>query len=543
MPGREDKGPEKPLASEAPQAQSITDLVKRILRSAIRAGASAVHVDSEQDAGRVRFRVDGVLDHFMHLPNPALIRVIHRIKKLARLDPHGRSGAQEGQFRVSVAGHSYRMRVETEPAGAMERVRLHITCPVAAGTLHDLGFSDIDRTQLEDLLAGPSGLVVVAASDRLDRERVMNALLLGAAAQGKHAVSIASQVGFDLETIEQVKVDPARGFPVSSALASALEGPAEVIAIELLDESEAAALAVDAAAGGVLIVAGVDGAEITSPLVQFAELGVDRGVLASTLKSSVAIHFVRALCNCAKAAQAPDDIPSSERALSEAYGVAPGRVSVGCDDCRGTGFRGQIPVAEVWQIDPPSARALQEGRSAGDMLRMALENGTRDARSAAHARVAAGETTLGEVERVLGSGALVPQPATSTTVLVVDDTAADRLLMRTLLEQKGYEVVEAAGGPQALALLERDAEISLVLLDLLMPDMNGKEALRRIRGSVRTAGLPVIILTAAEDPRLEVELLESGADDYLGKPFDPSRLAVRVRAVLRRAGAYDPLLA
>ncbi|MDX1449759.1 MAG: response regulator transcription factor, partial [Acidimicrobiia bacterium] len=121
-------------------------------------------------------------------------------------------------------------------------------------------------------------------------------------------------------------------------------------------------------------------------------------------------------------------------------------------------------------------------------------------------------------------------------VLVVDDSAADRLLMKTLLEQHGFTVQEAPNGAAALKKLEASSGVSVVLLDLLMPEMDGRETLGRLRSSVRTAGIPVVILTASDDPDLELQLLEAGADDYLGKPVDPARLVARVRSVIRRSG-------
>ncbi len=125
-------------------------------------------------------------------------------------------------------------------------------------------------------------------------------------------------------------------------------------------------------------------------------------------------------------------------------------------------------------------------------------------------------------------------------VLVVDDDASSRLLMRSVLEKKGFQVLEADDGPPALEMLDKIGDMSLVMLDLNMPQMHGREVLERIRSAIGTAGLPVVVLTGIEDPAVEIELLAAGADDYLRKPIDPSRLAVRVEAVLRRAGSYDP---
>ena len=122
-------------------------------------------------------------------------------------------------------------------------------------------------------------------------------------------------------------------------------------------------------------------------------------------------------------------------------------------------------------------------------------------------------------------------------VLVVDDDPATRSILEDMLTRKGYRTLESANGAEALEQLQSEEGISLVLLDIHMPVMDGLQVLREIRHSIRTAGLPVIIVTSDQDPRREVQLLQAGADDYLHKPLDPERVLTRVQAVLRRSGA------
>lgn len=119
-------------------------------------------------------------------------------------------------------------------------------------------------------------------------------------------------------------------------------------------------------------------------------------------------------------------------------------------------------------------------------------------------------------------------------VLVVDDDPDTRLLFRSVLEQKDFRVTEAADGPQALELLAGDDRFDLVTLDLQMPEMPGLEVLKRIRGAVATVDLPVVVATASDDPHVEMELFEAGADDFVVKPVDPPRFLLRIQAVLRR---------
>ena len=120
-------------------------------------------------------------------------------------------------------------------------------------------------------------------------------------------------------------------------------------------------------------------------------------------------------------------------------------------------------------------------------------------------------------------------------VLVVDDDGTNRMIARAVLEKEGYQVTEAADGAQALEILNLGVPFDLMVLDLDMPRVSGDQVLVGVRSSLSTAGLPVVVLTGTTDPDAEYRLLEQGADDYIRKPLDPPRLAVRVKAALRRA--------
>lgn len=126
----------------------------------------------------------------------------------------------------------------------------------------------------------------------------------------------------------------------------------------------------------------------------------------------------------------------------------------------------------------------------------------------------------------------------STTILVVDDERRYRELLEMNLTRRGYRVIQAADGLTALNQVELEAP-DLVMLDLMLPDMDGYEVCRRIR---EYSGVPVIMLTAKAEPAEKVRGLAVGADDYVTKPFSAEEVLARVEAVLRRseAGRLDP---
>ena len=122
----------------------------------------------------------------------------------------------------------------------------------------------------------------------------------------------------------------------------------------------------------------------------------------------------------------------------------------------------------------------------------------------------------------------------ASRVLVVEDEPDIRDLLAFHLEREGFQVTRATTGPEALRQL-RVAPPDLVILDLMLPEMDGLEVCRRLRADPATAALPVIMLTAKGDEVDRVVGLEMGADDYVVKPFSPKEMLARVRAVLRRA--------
>ena len=121
-------------------------------------------------------------------------------------------------------------------------------------------------------------------------------------------------------------------------------------------------------------------------------------------------------------------------------------------------------------------------------------------------------------------------------ILVVDDEARMRKLVSDFLVREGYEVLEAENGVKAMDLFYADKDIALIILDVMMPQMDGWQTLREVRESSQ---VPVIMLTAKSDERDELRGFDLGVDEYVTKPFSPRTLVARVEAILRRTAAQE----
>ena len=178
--------------------------------------------------------------------------------------------------------------------------------------------------------------------------------------------------------------------------------------------------------------------------------------------------------------------------------------AIGCAACSHTGYFGRIPLLEVLVASPALELAILDGAPASQLQAAALAAGMRSLHDAAAARVRGGETTIEEIDRELGETD-APSPALETAhVLVVDDDPVARLRAAALLRSQGMRVSEAADGQAALDSVDAGPPVSLVVLDLAMPGMDGMDVLRRLRGRVTTSLLPVVVVTGSTDDAMEV---------------------------------------
>ncbi len=121
-------------------------------------------------------------------------------------------------------------------------------------------------------------------------------------------------------------------------------------------------------------------------------------------------------------------------------------------------------------------------------------------------------------------------------ILVVDDESRMRKLVRDFLEREGFCVLEASDGARAMEIFYQDKDIALLILDVMMPNMDGWQVCREVR---QTSKVPIIMLTARSEERDELQGFELGVDEYISKPFSPKILVARVTAILRRVNALD----
>jgi type II secretory ATPase GspE/PulE/Tfp pilus assembly ATPase PilB-like protein/ActR/RegA family two-component response regulator len=527
-------GPEQVAARDAASAP-IMRLTSLILRDAVHARASDIHIEPEREGGRVRFRVDGVLQPYTRLSLPILNRVVSRIKIRGRMDIADRLRPQDGRARIRVDDRSIDLRLSTVPTRESEKAVIRLLDPRNARRLEDLSLEHREVEALRGLLGHRDSIVLVTGPTGSGKTTLLYAALREMPTGELNVMTVEDPVEYELPGLTQIQVEPKRDVTFANALRSILRQDPDVIFIGEIRDAETAAIAVQASLTGHLVLASLHTNDAVGAVGRFADLGVERGAIASTLRGATAQRLVRRVCpRCAQRIGAtPTPV---EQRLALRYGVAPVMRAIGCAGCNHTGYYGRIPLLEVMVASPALEAAILDGAPASRLQAAAVAGGMRPLHDAAAARVRAGETTLDEIDRELGEAdAPAREPEPPAHVLVVDDDAVSRTLAGSVLRSQGMLVSEAADGAEALGRIEAGPAVSLVVLDLSMPGLDGIEVLHRLRSRVATSLLPVVVVTGATDVETEVRSMDAGADDYVRKPLDAERFLARIRATLRRA--------
>ena len=516
------------------QDPTVVKLSDIILHQAVRYRATEIHVEPGRDNGRVRYRIDGVLQHVVDLPAAAHIRLAARLKSVA-FDRPGHD-PKDGFPIKTPEGEGRTGHLLTTPTPEGELISIRLIAQDEIPTLDSLNFGGPEGKKIRDLLRRRDGLILVTGPARAGTTSFIYACLH--ALSRLSVISLETRIELVVPGVTQIRYESSTGKSFAETLQQLLDRAPDVIHAGEIRDLATARIAIRTALTGRKTLGSLHTSDAVSGLRRMRDMGLDWGRLAESCHAVVSLRLVRRLCtDCKRRVDASVNPPSREVKLAQRLGVPPAFGAVGCKGCAGTGYKGQVPLAEVLELTPPLKSFLATEPSDADLLRVARREGMRTFGEVGLYLVAQGETTLEEIERVVGVPAHEESATSAGPVLVVDDEESDRVMFRDVLSSMGFEVVEADTGIAAKQLLEERAhDFSLILLDDYMPGMSGRDLLREIRKSLLTQSLPVIVMSASPDPQDEIDLLEAGADDYLLKPVSLDRVEARVRAVLRRSG-------
>ncbi len=382
--------------TDAPLAQALN----LIIEEAVKARASDIHIEPEEDRLRVRYRIDGTLQDLMSLPLNIHLALVSRIKILADLNIADRHRAQDGQFSVKAKGRDIDIRVATSPAvnGEMAVLRL-LDKEMAALGLSELGMLSDSLAKYEAMLKIPYGMILTSGPTGAGKTTTMYASINSLDCLGRNIVTIEDPAEYRFKDINQIQVNPQAGITFATGLRSILRLDPDVIMVGEIRDAETANIAVQAALTGHLMLSSVHASDSSGVLSRLLDLDIEPFLVASAVISVLAQRMVRRVCpDCSHPIEAPVvEQMAYEKEIGEKrtefiYGT-------GCKSCAYTGYLGRIGIFEILTMSDGIRTMLTNRASSSQIRAQALKEGMVTMMNDGMRKVKEGITTPSEVLR------------------------------------------------------------------------------------------------------------------------------------------------
>ncbi|HOD12080.1 MAG TPA: ATPase, T2SS/T4P/T4SS family [Candidatus Omnitrophota bacterium] len=536
-------------------------LVNLILADAIRSRASDIHIEPFERFVEVRYRIDGNLRNIMKVPADLCPYLIVRLKILTELDISETRKTQDGRCSVLINGRKVDLRISVIPTFFGEKMVLRLLDKKEAQIdLDSLGFYEDDLKIIRQTIRKPQGMVLVTGPTGSGKTSTLYAALSHIKNETKNIVTIEDPVEYLIDGISQIQVNAVKNVTFANGLRSILRQDPNIILVGEIRDLETAEIAFRASLTGHLVLSTVHTNNALATIVRLLDIGLEPYLIGSSLILIVAQRLVRTICPYCK-----DEVTNLEQRqqLQEKFGLFIQKNKIeklfygkGCERCCYTGFLGRTAIGEILRIDERLSDLISRSAPQAEMLKVAQEAGLRTLADSGIRKILEGVTTIEEVEGVCDmpdedvvtaplqdipqqqevnevTGGLRRALNKRFTILIVDDEEDIRRVLRMRLVKEGYDVIEACNGEQGIKAAYQNKP-SLILMDIMMPVLDGVSATLKIKTHLETASIPVVMLTAKTDSASEIESLDAGADDYVCKPFDPEKLLARIRMLLKR---------
>lgn len=363
------------LRTTVRQADKISDismapivrLVEQIIITGMKKGATDIHIGPDVKGTRVRYRIDGLLQHAMYLPKDVLPAIVSRVKIIGAMNIAESRIPQDGSTEFISESKVYDIRISTFPLTRGENIVMRILdkAQLLLG-LENLGFLSDDIETLKKSLNVPYGMIIVTGPTGSGKTTTLYSALSTINSVFKNIYTIEDPVEYQLPLIRQSKINVKAGLTFAAGLRSILRQDPDVILVGEMRDMETAELAIRSALTGHLVFTTLHTNNAASSLPRLMDMGVEPFLLASTIDTIISQRLVRILCRNCKEEYAPSE------SLRESLGVSIPRDVIffrakGCRQCNDTGYRGRTIIYEIMKMNE-SLRKLILVKSGSDAL-------------------------------------------------------------------------------------------------------------------------------------------------------------------------------
>ena len=386
----------------------IIRLVDSTIYTAIQRRASDIHIETQDDAVHVKYRIDGVLQEAMRpIDRRFHASIISRVKVMAELDIAEKRVPQDGRFKLRLETRAIDFRVSIMPSVHGEDAVIRILDKESISEqfkelrLDILGFPEAELQRFRKYIAEPYGMVLVTGPTGSGKTTTLYGALSEIKSTEDKIITIEDPVEYQLAGITQIPINERKGLTFARGLRSILRHDPDKIMVGEIRDPETAQIAIQSALTGHLVFTTVHANNVVDVLGRFLNMGVESYQFVSALNCVLAQRLVRLVCeHCKRPARV-------DRALLEESGLDPKEFGdhlfyegTGCIECGGTGFKGRTAICELLDLTDRIRELILDKKPTSEIKRAAREEGMRFLRDCAVERAAGGLTTLREINKV-----------------------------------------------------------------------------------------------------------------------------------------------
>ncbi|MCY3758058.1 MAG: type IV-A pilus assembly ATPase PilB [Acidobacteria bacterium] len=407
--------PERSRAKQAPVAMEdpgqaareapVVKLVNRILSSALKQGASDIHIEPYEQELRVRFRIDGLLSTILTPPLSQKDAVTSRIKVMANLDISEKRLPQDGRMKIRLTKEGrvgdLDLRVSVLPTLHGEKVVLRLLDRDRLMLdMTQLGFEPDSLRRFESAILKPYGMVLVTGPTGSGKTSTLYSSITRLNRMETNILTAEDPVEFNLPGINQVQVKEQIGFTFATALRSFLRQDPNIVLVGEMRDLETAEIAIKAALTGHLVLSTLHTNDAASTVSRLTNMGVEPFLVATSVHLICAQRLVRRICRQCRQADRPpvESLIEAGFSPSEAPEILTYR-GRGCDACNHTGYKGRVGLFEVMEIGDGLRELILRGGNSAQLKQTAIRDGMITLRASGLQKIRDGVTTLEEILR------------------------------------------------------------------------------------------------------------------------------------------------
>ena len=397
------------IAEDAP----IIKMVLVMLRHALEANASDIHIEPGREKLKVRFRQNGILYPSLFLPLKVHPSIVARIKILSGLKIDESRVPQDGRFSTDINGSSIDFRVSTFPTLYGEKVEIRILDPASgAKSFEDLGLDGRNLEVVKNVIHKPFGMILFTGPTGSGKTTSQYAILRILNEEGVNIVTIEDPIEYSIEGINQSQVKPEIGYTFASGLRQILRQDPNIVMVGEIRDEETVDLVVNASLTGHIVLSTLHANSSVGVIPRMIDMGVRPFLIPSTLRVVISQRLIRTLCPNCKVKIRPNE--KIERYILEKIKSLPvsakNKITIenplhlyqarGCESCSLTGYAGRVGLFEVLSMSNELAELILKNPLESAILKVAQKQGMVTMEQAGIIKVLAGQTTIEEVTRV-----------------------------------------------------------------------------------------------------------------------------------------------